>query len=41
VVFGRNAIQVPDPIEFQTALSEVVKQGVSPADAARAHGLKD
>jgi DhnA family fructose-bisphosphate aldolase class Ia len=41
VVFGRNAIQVPDPIAFQTALCEVVKRGVSPADAARAHGLKD
>jgi DhnA family fructose-bisphosphate aldolase class Ia len=41
VVFGRNAIQVPDPIAFQTALCDVVKRGVSPADAARAHGLKD
>ena len=41
VVFGRNAIQVPDPIAFQTALCDVVKHGVSPAEAARAHGLKD
>jgi DhnA family fructose-bisphosphate aldolase class Ia len=41
VVFGRNALQVPDPIAFQTALCEVVKQGVSPAAAARAHGLLD
>jgi len=41
VVFGRNAIQVPDPIAFQTALCDVVKRGVSPAEAARVHGLKN
>jgi DhnA family fructose-bisphosphate aldolase class Ia len=41
VVFGRNAIQVPDPFAFQEALCEVVKRGVSPGEAARAHGLKD
>ena len=34
VVFGRNAIQVPDPAAFQRALCEVVKRGVSPGDAA-------
>jgi DhnA family fructose-bisphosphate aldolase class Ia len=29
VVFGRNAIQVPDPQAFQAALCEVVRKGVS------------
>jgi DhnA family fructose-bisphosphate aldolase class Ia len=33
VVFGRNAIQVPDPFSFQAALCGVVKQGLSPEDA--------
>lgn len=41
VVFGRNAIQVPDPRAFQRALCDVVKQGISPADAVRRHKLTD
>ena len=32
VVFGRNALQVEDPIRFQAALIEVVKHGVKPED---------
>ncbi|MDH7600905.1 MAG: hypothetical protein QHI38_02005 [Armatimonadota bacterium] len=41
VVFGRNAIQVPDPAAFQRALCDVVKKGKAPAEAARDHGLTD
>lgn len=41
VVFGRNAIQVPDPAAFQRALCDVVKRGVSPSDAARRNELHD
>ena len=41
VVFGRNAIQVPDPAAFQRALCDVVKRGVKPAAAARRHKLVD
>jgi len=41
VVFGRNAIQVPDPAAFQRALCDVVKRDVSPEEAAERHGLKD
>ena len=40
VVFGRNAIQVPNPGAFQRALCDVVKRGVRPVAAARRHGLK-
>ncbi len=40
VVFGRNAIQVPDPHAFQAALCEVVKQGAEPGEAARRYGLE-
>ncbi|MBN1675564.1 MAG: hypothetical protein JXR37_31270 [Kiritimatiellae bacterium] len=40
VVFGRNAIQVPDPVAFQKALCEVVKRGVDPATAAVEFGLR-
>jgi DhnA family fructose-bisphosphate aldolase class Ia len=40
VVFGRNAIQVPDPARFQAALCDVVKRGKDPADAAREYGLE-
>jgi len=40
VVFGRNAIQVPDPFKFQAALCEVVKHRMSPSAAARKFGLK-
>lgn len=41
VVFGRNAIQVPDPTAFQAALCDVVQQGVSAAEAALRHTLAD
>jgi len=41
VVFGRNAIQVPDPAAFQRALCEVVKRGASPENAVARFGLKD
>ena len=41
VVFGRNAIQVPDPAAFQRALCDVVKRGVTPADAVRIYSLQD
>ena len=40
-MFGRNAIQVPDPIAFQQALCDVVKRGLAPEEAARKHGLAD
>jgi 3-hydroxy-5-phosphonooxypentane-2,4-dione thiolase len=39
VVFGRNAIQVPDPFAFQAALCDVVKHGRSPEDVCREHCL--
>ena len=39
VVFGRNAIQVPNPFAFQAALCDVVKGGRSAADACREHQL--
>lgn len=39
VVFGRNAIQVPDPLAFQAALCEVVRDGVPAGAAASRHGL--
>lgn len=41
VVFGRNAIQVPDPAAFQRALCDVVKKGVAAGSAAKQYGLKD
>jgi DhnA family fructose-bisphosphate aldolase class Ia len=41
VVFGRNAIQVPDPAAFQQALCDVVKRSVSPAEAVKEYGLKE
>jgi DhnA family fructose-bisphosphate aldolase class Ia len=40
VVFGRNAIQVPDPFRFQAALCDVVKRGVTVEEAMKAHELK-
>jgi len=40
VVFGRNAIQVPDPAAFQAALIDVVRSGADPAAAAKKHGLE-
>ncbi len=39
VVFGRNAIQVPDPHGFQAALCDVVRDGATPAAAAARHRL--
>ncbi len=41
VVFGRNAIQVPDPTAFQRALCEVVRKGVSASEAAKRYSLED
>ncbi len=41
VVFGRNAIQVPDPSRFQAALLDVVKNGCSPEEALKKHQLKE
>ena len=41
VVFGRNAIQVPDPGAFQRALCDVVKRGAAPDQAAKQHALED
>jgi 3-hydroxy-5-phosphonooxypentane-2,4-dione thiolase len=35
VVFGRNAIQVPDPWKFQAALCDVVKKGAKADDVCR------
>lgn len=39
VVFGRNAIQVPDPMAFQRALCDVVKHGVSPDESVKKYDL--
>ena len=36
VVFGRNAIQVADPLAFQAALCDVVRNDAAPEEAARA-----
>ena len=41
VVFGRNAIQVPDPSAFQKALCDVVKRNVVPFVAADNYKLED
>jgi DhnA family fructose-bisphosphate aldolase class Ia len=41
VVFGRNAIQVPNPAAFQRALCDVVKHGKAAAEACREHQLQD
>ena len=40
VVFGRNAIQVADPMKFQAALCDVVKRGKKADDACRDHQLQ-
>ncbi|MDZ7619559.1 MAG: hypothetical protein U1E05_21370 [Patescibacteria group bacterium] len=40
VVFGRNAIQVPNPNAFQAALCDVVKRGAEPGEAARRYELE-
>jgi DhnA family fructose-bisphosphate aldolase class Ia len=39
VVFGRNAIQVPDPMSFQAALCEVVRNGGDPATLVEQYDL--
>lgn len=41
VVFGRNAIQVPNPAAFQRALCDVVKRNAGPEAAAAKHGVTD
>ena len=41
VVFGRNAIQVPAPHLFQRALCDVVKTGLSPAEAIKKYSISD
>jgi len=41
VVFGRNAIQVPDPGAFQRALCDVVKKDMPPEEAVKKYNLKD
>jgi DhnA family fructose-bisphosphate aldolase class Ia len=41
VVFGRNAIQVPNPLAFQKALCDVVKNGLNPAEAITKYKLFD
>lgn len=40
VVFGRNAIQRPDPIAYQRALCEVVKNNLDPHEAVKKYNLK-
>ena len=40
VVFGRNALQVPDPIAFQAALCEVVKEGAEPGAMVAKYSLR-
>jgi DhnA family fructose-bisphosphate aldolase class Ia len=40
VVFGRNAIQVPDPFAFQAALCAVVRDGQKARDACREYKLE-
>ncbi len=40
VVFGRNALQVPDPAKFQEALCDVVKNMLSPGDAIEKYSLE-
>ncbi|MFO7958347.1 MAG: hypothetical protein R6X33_14770 [Candidatus Brocadiia bacterium] len=40
VVFGRNAIQVPDPHAFQSALMDVVKRGKEADDVIREYELE-
>jgi len=39
VVFGRNAIQVPNPQAFQQALCEVVRDGANPADVTEKYRI--
>jgi DhnA family fructose-bisphosphate aldolase class Ia len=41
VVFGRNALQVPDPFRFQAALCAVVREGLSAQQAMAQFGLAE
>lgn len=41
VVFGRNAIQVPDPAAFQRALCAVVQRGTAAGEAVKEYGLRE
>lgn len=41
VVFGRNAIQVPDPMSFQKALCDVVQEGITAVEAVSKYNIKD
>lgn len=41
VVFGRNAIQVAGPQAFQAALCAVVRDGATPDEAMKAHGISE
>ena len=40
VVFGRNAIQVPDPFSFQAALCRVVREEAEPAEVVKEFSLE-
>lgn len=40
IVFGRNVIQSPQPIELQKALMAVLKEGLTPDEAAKKFGLQ-
>jgi DhnA family fructose-bisphosphate aldolase class Ia len=40
VVFGRNAIQVPDPHAFQAALCDVVKKGAKVSEVIERYRLR-
>ena len=40
VVFGRNAIQVPNPTAFQQALCDVVKRNITPDSAVEKYHLE-
>ncbi len=41
VVFGRNALQVPDSLSFQAALVKVVKSCLAPEEAVKEFNLQD
>ena len=41
VVFGRNAIQVPNPARFQAALCDVVKSEISVDEVAQKYGIEE
>jgi DhnA family fructose-bisphosphate aldolase class Ia len=41
VIFGRNAIQVPDPSKFQSALIDVVKNNLAPEEVVKKYSLTE